>query len=153
VCEVLESSLRLMRTELRDRARVVKDFEPVPVVWASEVRLGQVFLNLLINAAHAMPAGKPERNEVRVRVRTITTHVVIEVTDTGTGIDPAVRDRIFDPFFTTKPVGKGTGLGLSICHGIVTGLGGELSVDSELGKGSTFRVILPVADTQAKAAS
>ncbi len=154
VCEVLESSLRLMRTELRERgARVVKDFEPVPVVWGSEVRLGQVFLNLLINAAHAMPSGQPDRNEVRVRVRSIVTHVVIEVTDTGTGIDPAVRDRIFDPFFTTKPVGKGTGLGLSICHGIVTGLGGELSVDSELGKGSTFRVILPIAETQAKAAS
>ncbi len=153
VCEVLESSLRLMRTELRDRARVVKDFEPVPVVWGSEVRLGQVFLNLLINAAHAMPSGQPDRNEVRVRVRSIITHVVIEVTDTGTGIDPAVRDRIFDPFFTTKPVGKGTGLGLSICHGIVTGLGGELSVDSELGKGSTFRVILPIVETQAKAAS
>jgi len=153
VCEVLESSLRLMRTEFRDRARVVKDFEPVPTVWASEVRLGQVFLNLLINAAHAMPTGQPERNEVRVRVRTLVTHVVIEVTDTGTGIDPAVRDRIFDPFFTTKPVGKGTGLGLSICHGIVMGLGGELSVESELGKGSTFRVILPIAEARVKAVS
>ncbi|HEX8822011.1 MAG TPA: PAS domain S-box protein [Archangium sp.] len=150
VCEVLESSLRLMRTELRHRARVVKDFEPVSTVWGSEVRLGQVFLNLLINAGHALPPGLPDRNEVRVRVRGLNAQVIIEVTDTGTGIDPAVRDRIFDPFFTTKPVGKGTGLGLSICHGIVTSLGGELSVESELGKGSTFRIILPAAEGQVK---
>ncbi|WP_257453574.1 ATP-binding protein [Archangium lipolyticum] len=150
VREVLESSLRLVRNELRGRAQLVKDFEPVPLVWASEIRLGQVFLNLLINAAQALPANQPERNEVRVRVRAIGTRVVIEVTDTGSGIAPEVRDRIFDPFFTTKPVGTGTGLGLSICHGIVSGLGGEITVESELGKGTTFRITLPAAPASAK---
>jgi PAS domain S-box-containing protein len=150
VREVLESSLRLVRNELRGRAQLMKDFEPVPVVWASEIRLGQVFLNLLINAAQALPPDQPERNEVRVRVRAIGTRVVIEVADTGTGIAPEVRDRIFDPFFTTKPVGTGTGLGLSICHGIVSGLGGEITVESELGRGTTFRITLPAAPASPK---
>jgi two-component system, NtrC family, sensor kinase len=145
VCEVIESSLGLVRNELRHRARVVKDLEPVPKVRASEGRLGQVLLNLLINALHALPSGMPNQNEVRVRVRALSGQVVIEVRDTGCGISPEVRDRIFDPFFTTKPVGMGTGLGLSICHGIVTSLGGEISVESELGRGSTFRIALPVA--------
>jgi signal transduction histidine kinase len=145
VCGVVESSVGLVRNELRHRARVVKDLEPVPLVWASEGRLGQVLLNLLINAAHALPTGHPDRNEVRVRVRAIADHVVIEVVDTGEGIAPEIRDRIFDPFFTTKPVGTGTGLGLSICHGIVTSLGGEISVESEVGRGSTFRLSLPAA--------
>ncbi len=141
---VIESSLGLVRNELRHRARLVKDFEPVPMVRASEGRLGQVLLNLLINAAHAVPDGKPGQNEVRVRLRAIAGRVVIEVMDTGCGIPPEVRDRIFDPFFTTKPVGMGTGLGLSICHGIVTGMGGDITVESEVGRGSTFRITLPI---------
>jgi len=141
---VIESSLGLVRNELRHRARLVKDFEPVPMVRASEGRLGQVLLNLLINAAHAVPDGKPGQNEVRVRLRAIAGRVVIEVMDTGCGIAPEVRDRIFDPFFTTKPVGMGTGLGLSICHGIVTGMGGDITVESEVGRGSTFRITLPI---------
>ncbi|MCY1076441.1 PAS domain-containing protein [Archangium lansingense] len=141
---VIESSLGLVRHELRHRARLVKELEPVPVVRASEGRLGQVLLNLLINAAHAIPDGRPGDNEVRVRLRAIAGHVVIEVLDTGSGIPPEVRDRIFDPFFTTKPVGMGTGLGLSICHGIVTGMGGDITVESEVGRGSTFRITLPI---------
>jgi PAS domain S-box-containing protein len=145
VCGVVESSVGLVRNELRHRARLVKDLEPVPPVWGSEGRLGQVLLNLLINAAHALPSGQPDRNEVRVKVRAIGDRVIIEVADTGQGIAPEIRDRIFDPFFTTKPVGMGTGLGLSICHGIVTSLGGEISVESEVGRGSTFRLSLPTA--------
>ncbi|HEX5751399.1 MAG TPA: ATP-binding protein [Archangium sp.] len=141
---VIESSLGLVRNELRHRARLVKDFEPVPLVRASEGRLGQVLLNLLINASQAVPDGRPTEHEVRVRLRAIAGRVVIEVRDTGCGIAPEVRDRIFDPFFTTKPVGTGTGLGLSICHGIVTGMGGDISVESELGRGSTFRITLPI---------
>jgi signal transduction histidine kinase len=145
---VVESSLGLVRNELRHRARLVKELEPVPRVRASEGRLGQVLLNLLINAVQALPSGAPGRNEVRVRVRSIAERVIIEVQDTGCGIAPDIRDHIFDPFFTTKPVGMGTGLGLSICHGIVTGLGGELTVESELGQGSTFRISLPAAEEQ-----
>jgi PAS domain S-box-containing protein len=145
---VVESSLGLVRNELRHRARLVKELEPVPRVRASEGRLGQVLLNLLINAVQALPSGAPGRNEVRVRVRSIAERVIIEVQDTGCGIAADIRDRIFDPFFTTKQVGMGTGLGLSICHGIVTGLGGELTVESELGQGSTFRISLPPAPEQ-----
>ena len=144
---VIESSLGLVRHELRHRARLEKELEPVPLVRASEGRLGQVLLNLLINAAHAIPDGRPGENEVRVRLRAIAGRVVIEVKDTGSGISSEVRNRIFDPFFTTKPVGQGTGLGLSICHGIVTSMGGDITVESEVGRGSTFRITLPIAQS------
>ncbi|MCE9670196.1 ATP-binding protein [Myxococcus stipitatus] len=141
---VLESAITMARGELKMRAQVVRDYRDVPPVEGSEGRFGQVFLNLLINAAHAIPEGRPEHNEVRVTLRPAGERVVVEVRDTGVGMTPEVRARIFDPFFTTKPVGVGTGLGLSICHGIVTGFGGEISVESEPGRGSTFRVSLPL---------
>ncbi|AKF81553.1 histidine kinase [Myxococcus fulvus 124B02] len=141
---VLESAITMARGELKMRAQITRDFGDVPPVEGSEGRFGQVFLNLLINAAHAIPEGKPEHNEVRVVLRASGDRVIVEVSDTGVGMTPEVRARIFDPFFTTKPVGEGTGLGLSICHGIVTGFGGDISVESEVGRGSTFRVSLPV---------
>ncbi len=112
---------------------------------ASEQRLGQVFLNLLVNAAQAIPEGNAAGNQVRVATRLDGDRVVVEVQDTGAGMPPQVRDRIFDPFFTTKPAGVGTGLGLTICHGIVAGLGGDIQVDSEVGVGTTFRVRLPAS--------
>ena len=119
---------------------------PVPDVVANEARLGQVFLNLLLNALQAMPEGRSDRNEIRVVVRSPTAEqVVMEVHDNGVGIPANVRRRIFEPFFTTKPIGVGTGLGLAICHGIVTSLGGMLSVESEPGHGSVFRIELPAA--------
>ena len=80
-----------------------------------------------------------------MRLRTVQDHVIVEVKDTGAGIPPEMRSRIFDPFFTTKPVGEGTGLGLFVCQGIITRFGGEISVESEVGHGTTFRVIFPVA--------
>ncbi|AEI67482.1 ATP-binding protein [Corallococcus macrosporus] len=141
---VLESAITLARSELKQRAQIVRDYREVPLVEGNEGRFGQVFLNLLINAAQAIPPGQPERHEVRLSLETAGDRVIIEVRDTGMGMPPAVRARIFDPFFTTKPVGEGTGLGLSICHGIVTGFGGDISVESEEGRGSTFRVSLPV---------
>ncbi|MBU8894595.1 sensor protein [Corallococcus sp. H22C18031201] len=141
---VLESAITMARGELRHRARIVRDYEDVPPVEGSEGRFGQVFLNLLINAAQAIAPGAPERNEVRIRLRAVESRVIVEVADTGAGMSPEVSARIFDPFFTTKPVGEGTGLGLSICHGIVTGFGGTISVTSEPGRGSTFRVSLPL---------
>jgi two-component system, NtrC family, sensor kinase len=143
--KVLESALTIARAELRARAQVVRDFTDVPPVEGSEGRFGQVFLNLLINAAQAIPIGQPDRNEIRVRLRSLEEHVLVEVRDTGAGIPPEMRSRIFDPFFTTKPVGEGTGLGLFVCQGIVTRFGGEISVESEEGQGTTFRVIFPVA--------
>ena len=140
---VIDSALALARGELRHRATVVKDVSDVPLVEGSEARFGQVVLNLLINAAHAITAGQPDKNEIRVVLRAEVDHAIIEVKDTGCGMAPEVLSRIFDPFFTTKPVGVGTGLGLSICHGIITGFGGEITAASEVGKGSTFRISLP----------
>ncbi len=143
---VLQSAIGLASNELRHRARVVVEPGEVPRVAASEHRLGQVLLNLLINAAQAIPEGRIAENVVRVATSTAPDgRALIEISDTGEGIPPEVLPRIFDPFFTTKPVGVGTGLGLSICHGIVTQLGGEISVESAPGKGSTFRVHLPPA--------
>jgi PAS domain S-box-containing protein len=142
---VLESAITMARGELKMRAQVVREYRDVPLVEGNEGRFGQVFLNLLINAAQAIPPGKPERHEVRIVLDHSGDRVIVEIHDTGIGMAPEVRARIFDPFFTTKPVGEGTGLGLSICHGIVTGFGGEISVESEEGRGSTFRVALPLA--------
>jgi PAS domain S-box-containing protein len=142
---IMESSLRMAWNEIRHRARLVKSYGEVPGVKANEARLGQVFLNLVVNAAQAMPEGRAENNEIRVTTRCTGEHAIIEVSDTGAGIPPENIDRIFDAFFTTKAVGVGTGLGLAICHRIVTDMGGELTVASEVGKGTLFRVSLPVA--------
>jgi len=141
----LRAALSLADNEIRHRARVALHVDDVPPVQANESRLSQVFLNLLVNAAQAIPEGHADRNEIAVTVRRREAGVVVEVRDTGSGILPEHRPRLFDPFFTTKPVGIGTGLGLAICHGIVTALGGEIEVESEVGKGSTFRVILPAS--------
>ncbi len=146
VVQVLTASLDIAHNALRHRARLRRDFQPVPPVEANEARLGQVFLNLLVNAAQAIDEDSPaEANEVSVSVawNPARERVVVSVQDTGRGIPPALLGRVFDPFFTTKTVGEGTGLGLSICHGIVKGLGGDLEVESTLGVGTTFRVLLP----------
>jgi CheY-like chemotaxis protein/two-component sensor histidine kinase len=145
VITILESAIRMAWNELRHRARLVKDYVQVPEVDVNEARLVQVFLNLLVNASQALPEGSAKQNEIRISTRASAEQVVVEVSDTGVGISPAIIGRIFDPFFTTKAVGVGTGLGLAICRRLVTDMGGELSARSELGKGTTFRVALPVA--------
>jgi PAS domain S-box-containing protein len=149
---ILETSLRMGWNEIRHRARLVKDFVGVPAVRADEARLGQVFLNLIINAAQAIPDGHAENNEIRVTTRLADARVIVEVSDTGAGIPAAIIDRIFDAFFTTKGVGVGTGLGLAISQRIVTDMGGELTVRSQQGKGTTFRVSLPVVDDEDRGA-
>src|SRR5262249_12961294 len=109
-------------------------------------RLGQVFMNLLVNAAQAIEEGKFEDNEIRVSTYTDAQgYVVVDIRDSGGGMAPEGQRRLFTPFFTTKPVGLGTGLGLAICHRIIAAVGGEISVESVVGKGSTFRVRLPPA--------
>ncbi|HEY1416373.1 MAG TPA: PAS domain S-box protein, partial [Myxococcaceae bacterium] len=144
VRKVLAFAEKMAGKEMRQRARVMRDIQPVPMVKANESRLGQVFLNLLLNAAQAIPDGAAAENEIRIRTRTDGLgRAVVEVSDTGRGIPEDLRARVFDPFFTTKPVGEGTGLGLSICLGIVRSLGGEILLESEVGKGSAFRVALP----------
>ena len=146
VTQVLDATLAMVANEVRHRAQLVKDYGHVPEVIANEARLGQVFLNLLLNAIQALPEDRVQANVIRVTVRAPSPErVLVEVNDNGVGIASQVRGRIFEPFFTTKPVGIGTGLGLAICHGIVTSLGGTLNFESEVGKGSTFRVELPAA--------
>jgi PAS domain S-box-containing protein len=147
VRRVLETALHVVDNELRHRARVVTELgPPVPLVEAEDTRLGQVFVNLLVNAAQAIAPGAAERNEVRVRARADDRgRVVVEISDTGTGMTAEVQKRVFEPFFTTKPVGEGSGLGLSICHGIIKSMRGDIEVESTPGRGSTFRVILPPA--------
>jgi two-component system cell cycle sensor histidine kinase/response regulator CckA len=146
---VMESTLRMAWNEVRHRARLVKNYGNVPDVDANEARLGQVFLNLIVNAAQAIPEGSAEDNEIRLTTRLEGTRVVIEVSDTGPGIPPEIINRVFDAFFTTKEVGVGSGLGLAICHRIVTDIGGELTVRSEVGAGTVFQVSLPEAVSEA----
>jgi signal transduction histidine kinase/ActR/RegA family two-component response regulator len=142
----LEAAINMAANEVRYRARLVRDYQDVPPVEANEVRLAQVFLNLLINAAQAIEPGAAEQNEIRVSLRRAEDgRVRIDISDTGCGMPPEVRNRLFTPFFTTKPVGVGTGLGLSVCQGIVNSLGGQIEVQSEQGRGSTFTVRLPAA--------
>ena len=146
---IIESAVDMAWSEIRHRARLVKEYGPTPHVEASESRLGQVFLNVLVNAAQAIPEGQADGNQIRIVTRTDELgRAVVEIRDSGSGIPPEIAGRIFDPFFTTKPVGQGTGLGLSICQGIVQGIGGEITVESEVGKGTTVRVILPAAHVQ-----
>ncbi|HKP57712.1 MAG TPA: response regulator [Polyangiales bacterium] len=145
--QVLDSTLRMARNELRHRARLVKRYGHVPRVDSNESRLGQVFLNLIVNAVHAIPEGDYEHQELRIETQfdTFTRRVNVSVSDTGTGIPPEIQARIFKPFVTTKPVGVGTGLGLSICHRILTALGASIDFTSAVGRGTTFRVSLPTA--------
>ncbi|WP_163993816.1 PAS domain S-box protein [Pyxidicoccus caerfyrddinensis] len=144
---VLESVAMMAANEIRHRAQLRRDYGDIPPVMANEGKLSQVFLNLVVNAAQAIPEGAAHRHEIRlVTRRDGHGRVVVEVQDTGVGIPREVIDRIFDPFFTTKPVGVGTGLGLSICHSIISGLGGDITVESEPGRGTVFRVLLPTTE-------
>ncbi len=144
VRSVLDSALRMVMHEIRHRARLSKIYRDVPLVMASEGRLGQVFLNLLTNAVQAIPEEDAGGHEIRLVTSTDSEgNAVVEISDSGCGIPSHLVGRIFEPFFTTKPIGHGTGLGLSISHGIVQSLGGEISVSSEVGTGSRFRIVIP----------
>jgi signal transduction histidine kinase len=136
----VESTLNIVRGHAKKRqVQFETDLKPLPPFKCFPAKLNQVVMNLLTNAIDA----SPENGKVTVRTRADDGFVRIEVEDQGGGIDPAVRERIFDPFFTTKPLGKGTGLGLSISYGIVQEHNGRIEVDSEMGKGSKFTVVLP----------
>ncbi len=146
VNEVIELAITMTINEIRHRTRLIRDYAAIPLVHADDARLGQVFINLLVNAAHSIPEGHIDDNEIRILTSTDRDgRAVVEIHDTGEGIPPTLLSRIFDPFFTTKPVGIGAGLGLAICHNIITGMGGEISVRSTVGKGSQFKIILPAA--------
>ncbi|WP_176067228.1 hybrid sensor histidine kinase/response regulator [Anaeromyxobacter diazotrophicus] len=146
LARVIASAVNMARHELKHRARVVTELDPVPPVRGDAGRLGQVVLNLLVNAAHAIPEGRVDANEVRITVRPAPGgRVALAVRDSGRGISPEVLPRLFEPFFTTDEGGGGTGLGLAICHRIVTELGGAIGAESTPGQGSTFTVLLPQA--------
>lgn len=143
--EVL-GALQLVRVQLLRRARLEVDVpEGLPRVRARTSELGRVFVNLLTNAAQAIPEGHASQNWISVRARAGDGEVVVEIGDSGAGMSPAVRERIFEPFFTTRQVGQGTGLGLSIVKSIVDAAGGRVEVESEEGLGTVFRVALSVA--------
>ncbi len=147
LARVIERTTKLVASGLRHRARLHVEVAPVARVLGTETKLGQVLLNLLVNAAQAIPEGAVDRHRVDVRVRAAESGMIaLEVRDTGPGIASQVQTRIFDPFVTTRAPGTGTGLGLSICHGIVTQLGGRIEVERRPGHGTTFRVLLPAAD-------
>jgi CheY-like chemotaxis protein len=118
----------------------------VPMIPANAPRLGQVLLNLLVNAAHAVDSSKAAQNEIQIATGVDSASTWIEVRDNGSGIAPEIRERIFEPFFTTKAVGIGTGLGLSLCRTYVQAMGGTIEVESALGRGSVFRVRLPLGE-------
>ncbi|MDI6790555.1 MAG: ATP-binding protein [Thermodesulfobacteriota bacterium] len=139
----MESTLNIVWNELKYKATVTKDYGDTPDVYCYPQRINQVFMNLLVNAAHAIE----DKGEIKIS----TAHldgaepmVEVRISDTGKGIPPENLPRIFDPFFTTKPVGKGTGLGLSMAYNIIKRHDGEIKVESEVGKGTTFIIQLPV---------
>src|SRR6266849_4598093 len=144
VDSVLEQAIRMAWNEVRHRALLVRSFEPTPPVLANETRLGQVFLNVLINAAQAIPEGAATQHRIVVATHVSEGQVEVRIEDSGVGIPPQDLQRVFHPFYTTKPVGSGTGLGLFNCDGIVRSMGGSIAIDSTPGKGTRVHIRLPV---------
>jgi two-component system cell cycle sensor histidine kinase/response regulator CckA len=146
VRSAVDTALRRTSALVRERARLVLEMESAPLVMASKRRLVQVFINLLTNAAQAIPRGSREKNEIAVRLDTTPQgEARISIRDSGVGMPAETARSIFDPFFTTKSLGEGSGLGLSISHGIVRSFHGAISVVSEPGRGSLFIITLPAA--------
>ena len=141
----IESTLNIVASELKYKADVIKEYQDLPDIECLPSQINQVIMNLVVNAAQAMG---PERGTITLRTGVQGESAVIEVADTGSGIAPETLQKIFDPFFTTKPVGQGTGLGLSLSYGIVKKHGGDISVSSKPGFGTTFRVQLPLRQTR-----
>ena len=144
----MDSTLNVVANEIKYKAEVVKQYAGLPEVECMPSQLNQVFMNLLMNAAQAIE----QKGTITVRTGISGDEVWVEVEDTGKGISPEHINRIFDPFFTTKPIGKGTGLGLSLSYGIVQKHHGRIEVKSEVGKGTKFRVWLPVQQQQVEVA-
>ena len=146
---LLDSTLALAANAIGPKAYVTRRYADAPRARATRGSLGQLFLNLLLNAADAIPEGGADRHEIRVSIsRDAVGRALVEISDTGIGIAPGLGERVFDPFYTSKPVGSGTGLGLAICHRIIKQLGGEITFESTLDQGTTFRVVLPASDAE-----
>ena len=140
--DCIDSTINIVWNELKYKATLVKEFNDIPMVKCYPQKLNQVFMNLLMNAAHAIE----KEGKITVTTRADEAFAYVSITDTGCGIDEKTRLRIFEPFFTTKEVGQGTGLGLSISYDIVKKHGGEITLESTVGKGTTFTVRLPLSD-------
>ncbi len=140
VNELIEITLKMVWNELKYKCNVEKDLKHVPLITCYPGQLNQVIMNLLVNAAQAIPG----KGDISISTEACDGHVVIRIRDTGVGIPKEHIPRLFDPFFTTKQVGKGTGLGLSVSHGIVQKHNGTIEVESEVGKGTTFTIRLPI---------
>ncbi|MCW9023827.1 MAG: ATP-binding protein [Gammaproteobacteria bacterium] len=143
----LDSTLNIVNNEIKYKAEVIKEYGELPDIECLASQVNQVFMNLLVNAAHAIE----ERGVITVRTGKQDEQIWIEISDTGKGIEPENMKKIFDPFFTTKEVGKGTGLGLSLSYGIINKHHGNIDVQSEAGKGTTFKVWLPVSQSSEEA--
>jgi len=139
--EVIDSVLSIVHGELRYKVDLKKSYANTPFIKGSPQRLGQVFINLLVNAAQAID----QKGVVEIRTYVEDKHVCVDIRDTGRGIKSENLKKIFDPFFTTKPVGQGTGLGLSVSYEIIKRHGGDIRVQSQEGQGSTFTVSLPIS--------
>lgn len=138
--EGIENTLRLLAGELKNRITVVKNFGKLPKVTCFPSELNQVFMNILSNAAQAIDGN----GEIEITTKKVKETVEVIIKDTGKGMSKATLEKIFDPFFTTKGTGQGTGLGMSISYGVIQKHGGEILVESDLGKGSQFTVVLPI---------
>ena len=147
--KLLQVTLRMLRHELKHKCQVRLDFGPMPLVRCFPTQLNQVFMNLLLNASQALEP----RGDIHITTRREGNDVVVWIRDTGRGMSAETKEKLFTPFFTTKPPGQGTGLGLSICYAIVSRHKGRIDVDSELGKGTTFVVRLPLTEEQLPASS
>ncbi|MBV5349969.1 GHKL domain-containing protein, partial [bacterium] len=143
--EALETTINIAWNEIKYVATMNREFGDIPKVKCFPQQLNQVFLNLLVNAAHALG---DTRGEITVRTEQEGDQVLVKISDTGCGMPEEVQRKIFDPFFTTKEVGKGTGLGLSISYDIIKKHGGSIEVESEVGRGTVFTVRLPVEAQQ-----
>ncbi|HEX2656614.1 MAG TPA: ATP-binding protein [Polyangia bacterium] len=144
--KVVATAIALAKNEIRHRAALITEYGDIPLIHGNEARLGQVVLNLLINATQALPEGQVDKHAITVRTLTHESGcALVEVLNTGPSIPQEVLARIFEPFFTTKPIGFGTGLGLAICKQVVTAAGGQITVDSDLGQGTRFRLLFPGA--------
>jgi two-component system NtrC family sensor kinase len=142
--DTIENTLKIVWNEIKYKADVEKNYGEIPPYKCNVAELNQVFMNIFVNAAHAIK----EHGTITVTTVLEGENIIIRISDSGCGIKPENLKNLFDPFFTTKPVGEGTGLGLSISYGIIEKHSGSIEVESELGKGTTFIIKLPITANQ-----
>lgn len=142
----IDSTLNIVSNEVKYKADVIKEYGTIPDIECLPSQINQVIMNIVVNAAHAITG---PRGRITIRTHVEGDHVCLTISDTGAGIPREIQSRIFDPFFTTKPIGSGTGLGLSLSYGIIQKHNGRIEVDSEPGQGTTFRIMLPVRQSEA----